>query len=449
VPSPHTRDTPHRLQAGTAFVFNGLNFGTGRALLGSMNRWILVVLTGATLAWASSGDPGNAVASANVNSRYTVESVNVLPVGLGRLSAPLRERLQQFVGARFDQSLIEDATQRLRRELHDRPVTSEISKGSTPDQVALTFHVELRDRDFDVDLTRALYQSKQNFSVGLDVAYRAEANRVHLGGLTSNDDLVERYSGVAGGYERSLASGRVRIGAEAAVWQSYWSDSTVAAADPGDLYRNRVRFLPSATIQLFKPLTLQLGVSLERLDLNTPAARSELSSAVTGTLRFQRRWGLDSGIRQRFEAAYGIRSGMPSLASDFSFTRHHASARYGVRSGNQEILAAFQSGMLNGRAPLSERFIGGTSQILRGWNKFEIAPRGADRLANVSVDYRWRHLRLAYDAGSVWLRGGDAHLRQSVAIGFADNLWSGFSFLVAFPLRDGRMEPIFIAGMNF
>ena len=410
---------------------------------------IFAALAASAIASASGGDPGNAVAAANVNSRYTVESVNVLPVGLDRLSPALRDRLQQFVGARFDQSLLEDAAQRLRREFRDRPVTTEVGKGTTPDQLAVTFRVEIRDREFDVQVTNLLYQSKRTFSYGLELGYRGGANRIHAGALTDSDDLLERYSGVTGGYERRI--GRVRLSADVSAWRSQWSNSTESAVDPSELYRTRVRFMPSATIELFKPLTLQLGVSLERLELNTPAVRHELSSAVNGTLRFQRRWGLaSSGIRQRFESAYGIRAGTPSLASNYAFTRHHASARYGLRAGNQEILVAFQAGLLNGRAPLDERFIGGNSHILRGWNRWEISPRGTDRLAHASIDYRWHHLRLAYDAGSVWLRGSpDASLRQSVGIGFAANLWSGFSFLMAFPLREGRVEPIFIAGMNF
>ncbi len=418
-----------------------------------MRGLILSILACQALAFASSGDPGNAVASANVNSRYTVESVDVLPVGLSRLSMPLRDRLQQFVGARFDQSLVDDAARRLRHEMQNAPVTARVGKGSNPEQVVIAFHVELRERGFDGEVTRFRYQSKRSLSFGLDLAYRTESDRVHAGVVTDSDDLVERYSGLVAGYERRLGTGRVRIGAEVGTWRSDWSGNAQNAAGRDELYRSRTRLAPSATIELFKPLTLQLGVSLERLGVNNPAAHHEISSAVTGTLRFQRRWGLNSsGIRQRFEAAYGVRIGMPSLASNYTFTRQHATARYGLKGGNQEILAAFHSGLLNGRAPLSERFIGGNSQILRGWNRNEIALLGTHRLAAASIDYRWRHLRLAYDAGSVWLRrsgGGDGQLRQSVGVGFADNLWSGFSFLVAFPLRDGRMEPIFIAGMNF
>ena len=413
-----------------------------------MQVGIVAALVAAATAWASGPDPGNAMAAANVNSRYTVESVNVTPSGLTRLSPSLKDRLQQFVGARFDQALIDDAARRVRGEFRNRPVTTEVSKGSSPEHVAITFHVETRDREFDADVTQMLYQSKQGASFGVDLAYRTGANRVHAGALTASDDLAERYSGVTGGYERTVLPGRLRVGVDAAAFRSQWNPATEAAAGD-ELYRSRVRLMPSATIEFFKPLTLQLGVSFERLEPNTPAVRPELSSAVTGTLRFQRRWRLDSGILPRLEAVYGIRAAMPSLASDFSFTRQDAHARFGLRAGNQEVTAGFDSGLLNGRAPLAERFIGGNSRILRGWNRYEISPRGADRLAQVSVDYRWRKLRLAYDAGSVWMAGADAPLRQSVGIGIGGNLWSGFSLLVAFPLRDGRMEPVFIAGMNF
>ena len=94
---------------------------------------MLAVLGWGASLWANGGDPGNALASANVNSRYTVESVNVSPVGLARLSAPLRDRLQQLVGARFDQALLEDAARRLRTEFRNRPVTTDVSKGSSPE----------------------------------------------------------------------------------------------------------------------------------------------------------------------------------------------------------------------------------------------------------------------------------------------------------------------------
>ncbi len=400
-------------------------------------------------AWASSGNPGNPNAAANVNSRYTVERVDVTPVGLSRISAPLQDRLRTFVGARLDPAWLDDLAQRLRREFEGRQITTQVSRGSAPHQVAVTFQIEMQEREVDVDLSELQYRTASGASAAVDVTYRDHRNTAHAGLASNNDDLVERHSGVRAGYERTLPGRRFRLGLETAAWHSSWHGLTRAAAGEGELYSSRVQLAPSATIQFSKALTLQLGVSFERLEPSTPAVRTEVSSAVTGTLRFQRRWGLSSGNRQRVEAAYGLRSGTPSLAGDFSFTRHHAMARYGALRGRHEFLAAMQLGHLEGRAPLSERFTAGTSRILRGWNRFAIAPAGAARLAHVSADYRWRKLRLAYDAGSVWQRSGEPLLRQSAGIGVSSNLWSGFSVMLAFPLREGRLEPMLIAGMNF
>lgn len=422
-------------------------------LLPTLTRCVTVAFlccAASAAAWARSL-PGNPSGAANVNSRYTVERVDVAPMGLDKISAPLRDRLQQLVGVRFDASLLEDAAARLKRELRNREVTTQVSRGSAPNQVAVTFQVELQNRTFEAQLTEFLYHSKEQLGMGIDLVYRGGSTRVHAGALSDNDDLIERSSGVRGGVERSLAGGLVRVGLEAGARRSNWNRSTLAATLPGSTYRQREAVQPTTTLQFSKLLTLQLGVSVERLEVNSPAVRHEFSSAAFGTLRFQRRWGLDSELRQRLEAAYGVRTGMPSLASDFSFTRHHWMARYGLRQGNEEILASFQAGLLSGRAPLNERFIGGNSRILRGWNRFDLTPAGADRLANVSFDYRWRKLRLSYDAGSVRGLAGlpDSSWRHSAGIGVSNNLWSGLSFLVAFPLREGRIEPVFIAGMNF
>lgn len=72
-----------------------------------------------------------------------------------------------------------------------------------------------------------------------------------------------------------------------------------------------------------------------------------------------------------------------------------------------------------------------------------------------SVEYRHSLLRVFYDTGAVWdvksdASRGDGKVKHSIGAGFA----SGHSkecltLAVAFPLREGRMEPIFLIGMNF
>jgi len=90
---------------------------------------------------------------------------------------------------------------------------------------------------------------------------------------------------------------------------------------------------------------------------------------------------------------------------------------------------------------------------LRGWNKYDLDPLGGNRMAYGSVTYGYRILRVFYDAGSVWDQGTSPEARQSAGIGVSSGLGilekGAFLLAVAFPLRQGRADPVLIAGMNF
>ena len=60
--------------------------------------------------------------------------------------------------------------------------------------------------------------------------------------------------------------------------------------------------------------------------------------------------------------------------------------------------------------------------------------------------YAQTHTLLFYDAGAVWDRGEAITPRCSAGVGLRKD---GFSVAVAFPIKDGRVEPVLIAGMNF
>jgi outer membrane protein assembly factor BamA len=98
---------------------------------------------------------------------------------------------------------------------------------------------------------------------------------------------------------------------------------------------------------------------------------------------------------------------------------------------------------------LFERFVLGNTTTLRGYNKYDIAPLGGNRMAHGSLDYRHSWARVVYDVGTIYNRGQNAKVRHSIAGGFTSGGLTAFSLLVAFPLHQGRMEPIFIVGMNF
>jgi hypothetical protein len=62
-----------------------------------------------------------------------------------------------------------------------------------------------------------------------------------------------------------------------------------------------------------------------------------------------------------------------------------------------------------------------------------------------SMEYRYRAFKVFYDAGAVWTGGQEATVRHSVGAGVH---YGELALLVAFPLRNGRVEPAFIAGLN-
>ena len=146
------------------------------------------------------------------------------------------------------------------------------------------------------------------------------------------------------------------------------------------------------------------------------------------------------------------------------------------------------AGFIAGRAPLFERFVLGTSSTLRGWNKFDVDPLGGDRMVHNTVEYHYRLFEAFYDTGAVWTQGQTAVARHSVGASPRGRIrprnrnrrspcsdhcrrqdrhrragvhavashsvgaglrHDGIHLAVAFPMREGRVEPVFMLGMNY
>jgi outer membrane protein assembly factor BamA len=95
---------------------------------------------------------------------------------------------------------------------------------------------------------------------------------------------------------------------------------------------------------------------------------------------------------------------------------------------------------------LYEQFVLGNATFLRGWNKFEIDPWGGNRFVHNSVEYRYGVFQVFYDTGAVWESGQAAIPRHSVGVGLRQ---SAFFLAIAVPVRDSRLDPIFMVGMNY
>jgi outer membrane protein assembly factor BamA len=413
-----------------------------------MPRLIFAALVLAAAVFASDSED-----APNVNSRYTIESCRVQGYRSSNISAELRTELESVVGQKFDQSLLDRISARIRRDLRVNKVSAKVARGSDPDYVRIEFFIEnQRTTDFDLGVPMFTYNSKQGWSGKGEVRTTLAGNNLALAVLSDGNSGVDRFSGVEAKISRRL-SGRYSIGFEFDSYKEDWNRATqeAMAADParaGGLYDSRLNFQPSLTIVVAEPLTFSVGVSVQSLRGQLPAAGNESSNAVLSTLRYHGSWS-NGGTAQLLDAAYMLRAGMSGLGSDFEFVRNSIDARYQITMGRQVVIVSFLAGGISGTAPLFERFVLGNSNTLRGWNKFELDPLGGNHVVHGSVEYRWRYFQAFYDRGAIWDRRIDAEQKQSVGFGVRTGSKDGILLAVAFPLQNGRMDPMFIAEIDF
>jgi hypothetical protein len=406
-----------------------------------------LLLVGALLTGACLVATAQITPVVNVNSRYIVASIEVAGSDEFNLSPAIHAQIQSLIGENLDQSALDGLTDQIRKELHAKTVTYRIMRGDQPDQVKVNLEVTRRSVSLEVNVPKFSYHSTQGWTGVVEGITGYGPGAVTFRLLSDNDELVERNTGILARYEhKKVAGDRVRLAFQFESYHPKWSRNTQEAEDPEELYRNRQNFEPSITLVIAKPLTLTAGVSFERFQTQFPAARIESANAVVNTLRYHRTLE-DSYIqKQVLDAGYSLRAATNLLGSDFAYARHRWNLAYTFTRGRNTLLVTFVGGFIAGRAPLFERYVLGNSSTLRGWNRYDIDPTGGSRVAHGSVEYRYRYFQVFYDAGAVWDRKQDPAPRNSVGVGLRKD---GFSLAVAFPLKDGRVDPVFIAGMNF
>jgi hypothetical protein len=398
----------------------------------------------------------------NVNSRYTVETVMVSGEGWtanvaadhdqdGKLSSGLRKEIRSLIGEKLNPTVLDDLARRLRKEFHARSVEHHVLRGKSPDYVQVVFDIQLRPTRFDVSVPKFLYNAKQGWTGALEGTASIKHNGFTFGIVSDGDEVAERYAGLVARYENNrLGSDRVRFRFQFESYHDQWNGNTLAEAPAAQdvtsaAYRTRQNFEPEITVTLSKPLTLSVGTSFERMQNQFPAAHTESANALITTLRYHRRIE-DSENQHDLDAGYNLRAATSLLGSDFLYTRHRAQFRYMLTRGKSVVIEDLAAGLISGRAPLFERFILGNSTTLRGWNKYELDPIGGNRMVHNSVEYRYGVFQVFYDTGAAWDRTETAVLRHSVGLGLRQGQ---FSVAVAFPVRDGHIDPIFMVGMNY
>ncbi|MCC6862284.1 MAG: BamA/TamA family outer membrane protein [Bryobacterales bacterium] len=400
---------------------------------------------------------GGSQADVNVNSRYTVEAIIIAGEDQPRISSGLRDQIRSLTGLKLNQSALDELADRVRKELRVKAVTQKLQRGSQPDSVKVVFELTRRKVDLDVSVPKFVYHSRQGWTGAVEAETAIGPSVFAFGLVSDNDELAERYAGLRARYEhRSLGTERARL---AFLFESYhqqWNRATLEALDsqapaPGDspvpgAYRTRQNFQPTLTFVLAKPLTLTLGASFERFQTQFPAARTEAANAVVNTLRYHRAVETSGATKHDLDAGYTLRAATHILSSDFAYARHRWDFQYVLTHERHLVLVHFMAGLLSGQAPLFERYVLGNSSTLRGWNRFDLIPLGGNRVAHNSLEYQYRFFEIFYDTGSVWNRGEAATVRHSLGVGLRKD---GFSLAVAFPVKEGRAEPMFMVGMNY
>jgi hypothetical protein len=244
-----------------------------------------------------------------------------------------------------------------------------------------------------------------------------------------------------------------------------WQPSTVAA-DPLSIYRERNNFDPTITVAFDPRIRLTAGLGLSELEMQYPEIHRAQSNAATASLTFENTWRRPEA-RHRLYVNYDLRAGNRELDSDFVYTRHWAEAQYGYAKNRTRFLIRFQAGAISGAAPLFERFSLGDTSTLRGWNKFDIAPLGGDRVVHATLQYgigssgfgilsgkdidvEWDGgFHVFYDAGAVGDRGSPLQVKHAVGFGIGSSDFSGFFMELGFPIRSNRVQPVFTVGFRF
>ena len=402
---------------------------------------------------------GTQDADLNVNRRYTVDSVVVAGKGwradvaepTDKVSNGLRKDMMALVGQKLNPGVLDDLAGRLKKELSAREVSHHILRADVPDHVRVEFEVRQASLGVTANLTKFLYSNKQGWSGGGMVGINARQNTVLVGLISDGDTLNERFAGINARYEnKHLGTDRVGFRFDFETYHQQWNQATLDAlvSEPGvtsDAYRTRQTFAPMVTIELAKPLTLEVGAAFEILGAPLETSADQNANALVTGLRYHQRL-TESNFQQDVNADYTLRLASRMLNSDFVFASHLAGLHYRVAHGKHKFSEAVAVGSISGRAPLSDRFVAGNSYYLRGWNKYEIDPIGGNRLAHNTVDYRYGPFQVFYDAGAVWDSGQPATLRHAVGIGVRESV---FTLAVAFPVRSGRVEPVFMMGMIY
>jgi hypothetical protein len=243
--------------------------------------------------------------------------------------------------------------------------------------------------------------------------------------IDTTDDLLEEYSGLGLRFEaRKLGTERLGLSLEGTWFNQNWREQTffALALNPTvpSLYSERSTFTPMVSFAITQQLRISGGVSiaeLEPLETLIPLPHSTMANVAIGSIGYNFRQRDSGGARHTVDAAFTLRAGTSSLESDYDYTRSLGQAEYLFGHKDHTVLVSGMGGVINGDAPMFERFALGDARTLRGWDKFQISPIGGNRMFHASVEYRFKWVQVFADTGSVWSDGTERKVRASAGFG--------------------------------
>jgi hypothetical protein len=391
----------------------------------------------------------------NVNARYIVEHADIVGVPDAELPQALRDELATLVGKRLDSGDADRLQERIERELPRYELSRRIQRGSEPGRIRLVYEASKREQPqwlrFDPLKVNALFHSEQGWGSYLDLGIgNRDIRFTPIVAIDNADDLVEEYTGYGLRFEaRKLGTRRLGASFEWSWFEQDWKSQTLAAlaVNPGipAPYDTRSTVTPLVKFALTPDLSIAGGVSITELKPFFEGAEKRMANSAVGSINFDRRWSGGADATHHVEAGFDVRAGTRELESDLSYKRYLGQGSYRYDIGRHHVQASGIAGGITGDAPLFERFTLGDSTTLRGWDKYDIAPAGADRILYSSVEYRYTGLALFLDIGSVWDENSERHIRVSTGFGFH----AGPTFLVVgFPLNTDKLSAVVTLGLR-
>jgi surface antigen Omp85-like protein len=391
----------------------------------------------------------------NVNARYIVEQADITGVPDDELTQALRDDLQALVGKRLDSGEADRVRERMERELPRYEISRRLRRGSEVGHIRLEYEARKRELPqwlrFEPLRSKALFHSEQGWGSYLDLGIGDRTIRfTPLVAIDNADDLVEEYSGYGLRFEtRKLGTRRLGASLEWSRFDQDWRAATLdaLALEPEipSPYDTRSTITPLLKFAFSPDLSVAAGVSISELEPLFPATESRMANAAVASIGYDRRWKNHLDVSHRVEASFGVRAGSRELESDLTYEKYLGQGSYRYDAGRHHLRAIGMAGGITGQAPLFERFTLGDSTTLRGWDKYEIAPAGGDRMFYSSIEYRYTGLALFLDVGSVWDASSERRVRVSTGFG----LHAGPAFLVVgFPLNTDNLTAVFTVGLR-